>query len=128
MRSAVSSRQIESSVSTEVITAVFLAGRAVAGGGLGGNTSSGGGCHQLQSGGVQLRNLLQKGDSCFCLGRSSTSEASLEGGQAAAGQDDQCEGPGKFHRWIVLSEWVWPDTITRTECWSLDIPWYYLRQ
>ena len=68
----------------------------------GGNTSSGG---------VQLRNILQKGESCFCLERSSTPEASLEGGQAEAGQDDQCQGPGagSLDRWIVLSEWVWPD-------------------
>ena len=39
------------------------------------------------------------------VGRSSTREASLEGGQAAAGRDDQCEGPGagSCERWIVLS-------------------------
>ena len=33
--------------------------------------------------------------------------------------------------WIVLSEWVWPDTTTRTDekyCRSSDVPWYYSRQ
>ena len=35
-----------------------------------------------------------RGERCFCLGRSSTLEASLGGGQAADGLDDQCEGSG----------------------------------
>ena len=33
--------------------------------------------------------------------------------------------------WIVLSEWVWPDTTTRTDekyCRFSDVPWYYSRQ
>ena len=129
MKPAVSPRQIESSVSNGVIAAVFLAGRAVFGGGLEGNTSSGGGCDHFQSGGVQLRTILKKGESCFCLGRSLTPEASIEGGQTAAGQDDQFQGSGagSCDRWIGLSEWVWPDTITRTKCRSSDITRYYLR-
>ena len=43
---------------SELIAAVFLAERAAASGDLGCSTSSGGGCHQLQSGGVQLWKLL----------------------------------------------------------------------
>ena len=95
------------SVSNEAIVVVFLAGRVVAGGGLGDSRRVSPTpvrrCPSISlrlrrllqgPGGVQLRNLLQKGESCFCLGRSSTPEAKLEGGQAAAGQDDQCEGPG----------------------------------
>ena len=35
-----------------------------------------------------------RGRAAIILRRSSTSEASHGGGQAAAGQDNQCEGPG----------------------------------
>ena len=37
-----------------------------------------------------------RGRAAIVLGRSSTSEASHEGGQAAAGQDDQGDGPGAW--------------------------------
>ena len=130
MRSAVSPRRIESSVSTEVINAVFLAGRAIAGGGLGATPSLEEGVtnssQEVSSSVISCR----RGRAASVLGVLQLREASLEGGQAAAGQDDQCEGSGagSCDRWIVLSEWVRPDTITRTEFQSSDIPWYYLRQ
>ena len=47
LRSVVSPGLIESSVSTGVIAAAFIAGRVVDGGSLVYSTSSGGVCHQL---------------------------------------------------------------------------------
>ena len=88
--------------------------------------------------GVQLRNLLLEGESCFCLGRSSTGESSLERSSRRPSLEEGRQQLGRTTNvkvqvlGVVRDElsWVlvWPDTITRTKCWSSDIPWYHLRR
>ena len=94
MRSAVSPRQIESSVSNGVIAAYFsqeelwLVGAWEATPALEeGVTNS----SQEVSSSVTF---CRRGRAASVLGGLQLRETSLEGGQAAAGQDDQCRGSG----------------------------------
>ena len=88
-----------SSVSNEVIVVVFLAGRVVAGGGWGPQEAvlqevfDTGGSSKVQEVSSSVISY-GRGRAAIVLGRSSTAEASHGGGQATAGQNYQCEGPG----------------------------------
>ena len=108
MRSAVSPRQIESSVSNGVIAAYFWQEELWLVEAWEATPSLEEGVTNPSQEASSSVTSCRRGRAASVLGGLQLREASLEGGQAATGQDDQCQGPGaeSCDRWIVLSEWV----------------------